>query len=82
MFLHLTPKVQKILYILNFILNAAIRIMFINLLAFLGIINKWIYLKAFLSLYLITVFMYLTIMVKMLFTKEDTESVYFQKVFN
>lgn len=58
------------------------RILFVHLLVFLGLYNKWIYLKIFLSLWGISITMYIIVMIKMLFTRSDKESVYFQKIFN
>lgn len=82
MFFNLRPKVQKVLYITNYVLNAIIRVMFINLLVFLGILNRWAYLEVFLSLYLTAIIMYFNVMVKLLFTKSDKASIYCQKIFN
>lgn len=49
---------------------------------FLGLLNKWIYFIIFMSLEGTAVVIYFIVMVKMLFTRSDKESVYFQKIFN
>jgi hypothetical protein len=49
---------------------------------FLALENKRLYLYLFLSLELTAMLLYLIIMIKMLITRSDRESVYFQKIFN
>ena len=79
---NLKPKVQKKLYIFNYLMNLIMRCLFINLLVFLGIENQREYLYIFLSLELAAICMYIIVMLKMLFTRSDKESVYFAKIFN
>ncbi len=63
-------------------MNILTRVCFVNLLVFLAREQKRIYLYVFISLELLAVLLYFIIMVKMLFTRSDKESVYFQKIFN
>lgn len=58
------------------------RLLFINVLIFLVLEGKTVYLKIFLSLWAVAFSIYIIIMIKMLFTRSDKESVYFQKIFN
>lgn len=63
-------------------MNVIMRLLFIDLLVFLVLEDKSIYLKIFLSLWVLALTIYIIIMIKMLFTRSDKESVYFQKIFN
>lgn len=79
---NLKSSVQRKLYAFNFVANLVMRLLFINLLIFLGLEGKMDYLYIFISLWTVAFIMYIIVMIKMLFTRSDKESVYFQKIFN
>jgi hypothetical protein len=47
---NLKAPIQKALYWFNMFMNILMRVLFILLLVYLGLKNKWIYLQIFLSL--------------------------------
>ena len=79
---NLKPSVQRKLYLFNFVMNVVARLILIYLLVFLASERKLKYLQIFLSLEVTVVGLYVIVMMKMLFTKSDRESIYFTKIFN
>ena len=78
----MTKKVQARLYWFNFFINLILRIALLSLLTFTALNDHMRYLVIFVSLESVAITLYVITMIKMLFTRSDVESIYFQKIFN